>query len=117
MDTPADDPAAAATARADDPAPKAPHVRRSIPPSIVTFFYAPLIVMPPQSTAARKIQAIHRGRLARKDYSMLKRVQQRTAYKQYISSDTLRHRKVQLYYIVKMGVQRPKLQVYYPRHS
>jgi hypothetical protein len=45
--------------------------------------------MPPQSNAARKIQAVHRGRLARKDYSMLKRVQQRTAYKQYISSDTL----------------------------
>jgi hypothetical protein len=43
--------------------------------------------MPPQSNAARKIQAVHRGRLARKDYSMLKRVQQRTAYKQYISSD------------------------------
>jgi hypothetical protein len=40
MDTPADDPAAAATARADDPAPKVSHVRRSIPPSIVTFFYA-----------------------------------------------------------------------------
>eukprot|EP01047_Picozoa_sp_COSAG01_P111810 COSAG01_NODE_40579_length_462_cov_0.608815_1_plen_62_part_10 len=45
--------------------------------------------MPPQitSTTARKIQAVHRGRLARKDYDMLKRVQQRTAYKHYISSN------------------------------
>eukprot|EP01049_Picozoa_sp_SAG25_P020117 SAG25_NODE_6725_length_535_cov_0.580275_1_plen_87_part_10 len=62
MDTPADAPADdPGTAPADDPASKVSHVRRSIPPSIVTFFYAPLIVMSPQSTAARKIQAIHRG--------------------------------------------------------
>jgi hypothetical protein len=40
--------------------------QHNMPPT-TAFFYAPLIVMPPQSNAARKIQAVHRGRLARKD--------------------------------------------------